>query len=104
MNGYPPIPPLEPTHVKELVRQIRAMRVDFPHGSVEELAAEWRDVQLWRIGEHRPTPFAAWIETPDWEAGFARAVAFAERLRERAAKQRELRQKAKAWKKERKQR
>ena len=72
--------------------------------AAEELAAEWRDVQLWRIGEHRPTPFAAWIETPDWEAGFARAVAFAERLRERAAKQRELRQKAKAWKKERKQR
>jgi hypothetical protein len=101
MLGYPPIPLLEPRQVKDLVQQIRVLRQDFPSFSVAELAEEWATAQRWRLAEQRPTPFAEWLETADWERGFALAAAVAERVTEQKAQQRALRQKAKAWKKER---
>lgn len=100
MNAYPPIGPLEPRLVKELVRQIRVLRFDYPALNDEELAAEWAEGQRWRMAEQKPTPFADWLATSDWEAGFRRALALAIRLSERSAQQRALRQKAKAWKRE----
>ncbi len=101
MNAYPLIPPLEPRHVKELVRQIRVLRSDQPALGPDELAAEWADGQRWRIREHRPTPFAEWLATEGWERGFAVAAAMASRAAIQRAKQRALRAKAKAWKKSR---
>ena len=99
MQAFPPIPPLEPRHVKELVRQIRALRYDRPTLSPDELAEAWADTQRWRIHEHRPTPFADFLASDGWERGFARAAELATRVDEVKSRQRELRQKAKAWKK-----
>lgn len=98
MNQYPPIPPLDPRQVKELVSQVRVLRHDYPGLSADELAAEWAAGQQWRLREGRPTPFAAWLAMDGWERGFARALEFAARLDDRAAKQKALRQKAKDWK------
>lgn len=101
MNQYPPIPPLDPRQVKELVRQVRVLRHDYPGLSDEELAAEWAEVQRWKLGEGRPTPFAAWLAMDGWERGFKRAGEFAARLDDRSARQKALRQQAKDWKQDR---
>src|SRR3989338_7496901 len=101
MNQSPPIPPLDPRQVKELVRQVRVLRHDYPGLGDDELAAEWAEVQRWKLREGRPTPFAAWLETDGWEQGFRRAGAFAGRLDDRSAKQKALREKAKDWKQDR---
>lgn len=101
MNQYPPIPPLDARQVKELVRQVRVLKHDYPTLSDDEIAAEWEEVQRWKLREGRPTPFAAWIEMGAWESGFKRAAAFADRLSDRSAKQKALRQKAKDWKMDR---
>lgn len=101
MNAFPPIPPLDSRLVKELVRQIRVLRHDYPGLADDELAAEWAEVQRWKIGEGRPTPFKDWLDEPGWERGWIKAMAFAIRLDERSAKQKALRMQAKEWKQNR---
>ncbi|HEY9722189.1 MAG TPA: hypothetical protein V6D47_09250 [Oscillatoriaceae cyanobacterium] len=84
MNAYPFIPPLEPREVKELCRQIRVLRGDYPRLTDTELAEEWAERQQQGVG--RAAVYADWIADGDWQAGFARALAFAARQTE--AKQR----------------
>lgn len=101
MNQYPPIPPLDARQVKELVRQIRVLRHDYPMLDRDEVAAEFAETQQWKLREGRPTPFAAWVAMDGWERGFARAYDLAGRLSEQSARQKALRQKAKDWKMDR---
>lgn len=89
MNQYPLIPPLETRQVKELLRQIRVMRSDYPALGPDDLADEWESLQRYQATQGGPAPYAEWLDGDRWREGFRRAVAFAER-------QRELKQKAKA--------
>lgn len=93
MNAFPPIPPLDAKQVKALVRMIRVLRYDHPTWGDQEIAAEFEAQQRWLLGEGRPAPFAGWLDTPRWRAGFDRALALAARVteqrrREKAARQR----------------
>lgn len=83
MNAYPFIPPLAPREVKELCRQIRVLRSDYPRLSDDELAEEWAGRQ--QLGTGRDA-YADWVATGDWRAGFGKALAFA--ARQTDAKQR----------------
>jgi hypothetical protein len=95
MNQYPFIPPLEPKQVKELLRQIRVMRWDYPHLSDEELAEEWAERQRWNAQEGKPSPYITWIEGDRWLQGWRKAADFA--ARQTQQKQRAKAQR-KAWK------
>lgn len=95
MNQYPFIPPLETKQVKELVRQIRVLRYDYPSLSDQELADEWVESQRRVIEEGRACAFADWIETDRWRSGFQRAVDFAARLKLQKQRAKESRQR---WK------
>jgi hypothetical protein len=86
MNAYPFIPPLDPKAVKELCRQIRVIKSDYPHLSDDELAQEWAERQEYQVESGRPSPFTQWIAESRWEIGFQKALAFA--VRQRAQKQR----------------
>lgn len=101
MNAFPPIPPLDSRQVKELVRQIRVLRHDYPGLNDDELAQEWFEVQRWKMGEGRATPFADWIEAAGWERGWKQALAFAIRADEQSARMKAMRTKAKEWKQDR---
>lgn len=101
MNAYPPIPPLDSRQVKELVRQIRVLRHDYPGLNDHELCDEWAEVERWKISEGRATPFEPFLATPDWERAWHKAMAVAIRVGEQAARQKAMRQQAKEWKQDR---
>lgn len=96
MQSYPYIPPLSTREVKELLRQIRVLRGDYPSLSEDELAAEWAEQQQWLLSAGKASPFAEWLGT-DWRAGFSRALAFAERQRAQKRQVKAMRQKAKEY-------
>ena len=92
MNQYPFIPPLDTKQVKNLIRQIRVLRYDYPMLNDQDLADEWVERQRGVIEEGRPCPYAEWIEGDRWRAGFQKAVDFAARLnvqKQRAKAQRQ---------------
>jgi hypothetical protein len=95
MNQYPFIPPLDTKQVKSLVRQIRVLRYDYPSLNDQELADEWVEGQRRVIEEGRACPFADWIDTDRWRAGFQKAVDHAARMNVQKARAKESRQR---WK------
>jgi hypothetical protein len=95
MNQYPFIPPLDTKQVKELVRQIRVLRYDYPSLSDQELADEWVEAQHRVIEEGRACPYADWIEGDRWRQGFQRAVDHAARMKVQKQRAKESRQR---WK------
>lgn len=101
MNQYPFIPPLSPRDVKELCRQIRVLRGDYPQLSEDELMAEWAEQQRWLLSVGKASPFAAWLEGHGWEAGFRKAMAHADRQRDQKQRVKALRQKAKEYRMDR---
>lgn len=86
MNSYPFIPPLDPKAVKELCRQIRVIKSDYPHLADDELASEWEERLSWQLESGKPSPFADWVREERWRSGFQKALEFAGR--QRAQKQR----------------
>lgn len=82
MNSYPHMPPLDTRQVKELLRQIRVLRGDYPHLSAEELAEEWAERQRWLAEADQACPYAQWIASDRWRNGFMSALRFADRQRE----------------------
>lgn len=101
MNQYPFIPPLSPREVKELCRQIRVLRSDYPSLADDELLAEWEEQQRWQLSLGKPSPFAEWLEGGAWEAGFRKALAFAGRQREQKLRAKAMRQQAKEYRMDR---
>lgn len=95
MNQYPFIPPLDTKQVKELVRQIRVLRYDYPALSDQEVADEWVEDQRRVIEEGRACAFADWIEGDRWRSGFQKAVDHAARMKVQKARAKESRQR---WK------
>lgn len=101
MNQYPFIPPLSPREVKELCRQIRVLRSDYPSLADDEIMAEWEEQQGWLRSVGKPSPFAAWLDGGAWEAGFKKALAFAGRQRDQKLRAKAMRQQAKEYRMDR---
>ena len=101
MNAYPFIPPLSPKDVKELCRQIRVIKSDYPHLSDDELAAEWEERLRWHLESGRPSPFADWVKGDRWQSGFQKALAFAGRQREQKQRAKAARQRYKEYRQDR---
>lgn len=101
MNAYPFIPPLTPKEVKELCRQIRVIKSDYPHLSDDEVAAEWEERVKWQLEGGKPSPFEAWIAQGRWQSGFQKAIAFAGRQREQKLRAKAARQRYKEYRQDR---